>query len=108
MLWFFFFLSASLLSDTEHMLLQAVPSVDNAQSFISQLAASTEKSRRDYYIGDVFDADWKRTHAPCTDCLGLSNDFKCGAKKIRSRECEVVYNFGIYTSDRKLKKIVIP
>lgn len=91
-----------------HVVLQAVPSIKNAASFISQLAASTAKSGRDYYLSDAFDADWKRKHAPCTDCVGLSNDFKCGAKKIKSRECEVVYNFGIYTSDGKLKEIVIP
>ncbi|GMH43755.1 hypothetical protein BSKO_11689 [Bryopsis sp. KO-2023] len=87
---------------------QAVPNVGALDAFVSDVHGATKNSGRTYYIGDAFDAEWKRTHVPCEDCLGLSTEFGCGAKKKKDRECEVAYHFGLHTAEGKLKEIGIP
>lgn len=88
--------------------IQAVPDKTNTNFFLQSLARAAMKTGREYYIGDAFDANWKRVHAPCTDCLGLSDEYGCGSKQSTDKECEVSYHFGIYTSDGKSKGLVIP
>lgn len=87
---------------------QAVPSVDGLGKFLTSVHDSATKSGRAYFVGDAFDAEWKRTHVPCGDCLGLSTEFGCGAKKKKDRECEVAYHFGLHTAEGELKPINIP
>lgn len=89
-------------------ILQSIPSPENLEGFLNNLIDATSISGREYYIADAFDADWKRNHAPCSDCRGLTKDFGCGTRRPRDRECEVSYHFGLFTSSGKGKEFVIP
>lgn len=98
----------SMRTDIHLCTMQSAPSSENMETFLNNLVDATNLSLREYFIGDFFDADWKRFHAPCSDCQGLSKDFDCGARRPRDRECEVAYHFGLFTSDGKGKGFVIP
>lgn len=78
----------------------AVPAEKVQSRFLADLDRAATKSDRDYFVTEAIDGEWKRTWAPCDDCVGLSKDFGCKNKK---PECEVEYHFGFMNYEGKTK-----
>lgn len=79
--------------------LLAGPSQANASIVLNEVVQGGRESGRPTYIHAIFDEDWKRIHAPCGTCEGLSTlleDPSCST-------CELDYHFGIFYSNRTMK-----
>ncbi|GMH37781.1 hypothetical protein BSKO_05654 [Bryopsis sp. KO-2023] len=79
----------------------SVPGEKAQSNFLADLDKAATKSDRMYFVTEAIDGEWRRTWAPCDDCVGLTKDFGCKNKK--KPECEVEYHFGFMTYSGKTK-----
>lgn len=81
--------------------LMATPGEKVQSAFLADMDKYASKSGRMYFVTEAIDGEWRRTWAPCQDCVGLTKDMGCKNKK--KPQCEVEYHFGYMTYDGKMK-----
>ncbi|KAJ9532089.1 hypothetical protein QJQ45_003804 [Haematococcus lacustris] len=73
-------------------LFMAAPSVAASAAMLASFVSQAAFAGISYYYFEPFDADWKRTYAPCSFCSPLDS---CS-----NGQCTYEYNWGLMTADR--------